>query len=1440
MPRLLRVHFASIGHRDARLAPLTLDFRDCDGRGTDTVLWLRNGGGKSSIINLFYSVFRPNRSEFLGAAAEGKARRVEDYVKDRDLAFVVTEWDLAPAGADEPRLCVIGRGLAWKGQVRSSDASRLRKVFFSLIAAEEIGFDSLPIQGLGDPVPTFEAFRDWLRATANGHPGAQVVVEEQHGKWNEHLERLGIDPELFRYQLRMNLREGAADEAFRFGTPLDFVHFLIELAFDSRHADQLARNLEELRDQFARRPQVELERSFVVEALAALSPLIGAVRQRDRARLELASSLEALAALRGGLAERAESLARMATLDRQRAEESAEQARIAGNERDKRSRWARGLEHLALEHDVAEARARLAELDELVSNNRHEGAMLAAAIQRGELDRLEARLNELRESLRHAQAELAPERERLEQAGAALRNALMAEVQRLEQVVEDLAVRVQVARDTCERERKHIVKLRAEEASLHERLEQHRTLLRRREAARERLQATGSIEPREAVQAAIERWRQALERARALGDAASAAREEVEALLARARGQRVELTGELARVEAQRAAAKERFERGASWRQRLAGTPCISELEAVDEPDLDSPQLEARLRAEGEAAAQGVLRAGVDGAEDDRALAALDVAGLLPPSRDVERVAEVLRNRGLNVHAGPAYLAETAPAEQRLQQILADPARYAGVLVVGDTLPEDVGEVTAELEPRAPIQVTAVASIDADSCRPSERVHVVAPSPATYDYGAAERVRVHLGEQRAARERRVAQLESRRATFSSVAGDLHRFLDEFGRGQLEAARQAWDAAIEQESLLRTELGAVDRTEADLEQRIAELMQQERVAQTQATEAERAGAALATFWDEHEVRVEKTREAIEAGDQRLRAIGRELETAEQEAYPKSQKAHEELRDQQRDREGERNQLVEEAGAIVHVDTEARPAGALLEHARDSYQDRLAAWEQRTSDNRLQWEIDDVSAKARAARSRLAGLSRDLDGPAIGELAGEPDLPARLSSNEHKAELLRERRSDARADLKQAESQLAESTKRREARDLPADEPPPGTAALARALVAETRIAQQTFTETARTCEERAAAARRDADRRDRLAEQYRASVDSLESLVHGAGRELPVASPAILPDDFDKTGRIAAERRDDFTAARDQLETGEGAVRAGADAVRAIATASRFADLRSQARERMRADTDELAADCERIGSGLAPRLEVIDAHLAELDEDRRILVDALQKVGDDAGRLLQRAQRASVLPANLGPWAGKPYLRLGFQFPDTDPEQRARLEPLVDRLVARAQIPSGLELVKLAVAELAGTRGFDARVLKPDAVLRPEPIPITAMNTFSRGQQLTASILLYCTLVQLRARTRGRGTGSVDAGILVLDNPIGTCSSVPLLELQRDIAREMRVQLIYATGVDDLEALETLPNKIRLRNAMRDRASGDLHVTPEGQLEAVRIATAGG
>jgi hypothetical protein len=108
---------------------------------------------------------------------------------------------------------------------------------------------------------------------------------------------------------------------------------------------------------------------------------------------------------------------------------------------------------------------------------------------------------------------------------------------------------------------------------------------------------------------------------------------------------------------------------------------------------------------------------------------------------------------------------------------------------------------------------------------------------------------------------------------------------------------------------------------------------------------------------------------------------------------------------------------------------------------------------------------------------------------------------------------------------------------------------------------------------------------------------------------------------------------------------------------------------------------------------------------------------------------------------------------------------------------------------------------------------------------VTELATFSGGEQLTAAILLYCTLARLRAQARPTQSA---AGMLTLDNPIGKSSNVTLLRLQRRVADAMGVQLVYTTAVDDREAVGVLPHWIRLRNERSDTRTGNQHVEVDG------------
>ena len=94
MPKLTRLRFVSIGHPSARMQDLTLNLLDQSGMPSDSTIWLRNGGGKSSILSLFFALPRPNRRDFLGNKADAKQRRLEDYILTNDRSVVAAEWTL--------------------------------------------------------------------------------------------------------------------------------------------------------------------------------------------------------------------------------------------------------------------------------------------------------------------------------------------------------------------------------------------------------------------------------------------------------------------------------------------------------------------------------------------------------------------------------------------------------------------------------------------------------------------------------------------------------------------------------------------------------------------------------------------------------------------------------------------------------------------------------------------------------------------------------------------------------------------------------------------------------------------------------------------------------------------------------------------------------------------------------------------------------------------------------------------------------------------------------------------------------------------------------------------------------------------------------------------------------------------------------------------------
>jgi hypothetical protein len=303
----------------------------------------------------------------------------------------------------------------------------------------------------------------------------------------------------------------------------------------------------------------------------------------------------------------------------------------------------------------------------------------------------------------------------------------------------------------------------------------------------------------------------------------------------------------------------------------------------------------------------------------------------------------------------------------------------------------------------------------------------------------------------------------------------------------------------------------------------------------------------------------------------------------------------------------------------------------------------------------------------------------------------------------------------------------------------------------------------------------------------------------------------------FPLGLDEARAKRAEVLREVTEARQLHDDAVRSERAAADKLAQYSQDARFDDVRSPVRKQILAvNRDTMPQYADAWEQALRPRLRTLNDDLAQIGEHRSGIVTRLQGMVYNGLRTLRQAQRLSKLPPALGDWAGQEFLRIHFA--ESDPAAlHERLGQVVDETAAAVrddkhkQRIDGMAIVLKGV--LAGMpKGVTVEMLKPDTVLRNERVRIAQVNdVFSGGQHLTAAIILYCTMAALRANERGQ-MGRSHAGVLFLDNPIGRASAGYLLDLQLAVAKALGVQLIYTTGLFDINALSVFPLIVRLRN----------------------------
>ena len=439
MPRLRRVRLASIGHPSARFDDVVLNFVNRSDQPSNSVLWLRNGGGKTSLLSLLFAGVRPHKRDFLGQRADQKIRQITDYVGPHDHGVVACEWELdTPPGLFNDSAPRYLTGVFYRRKEAGSpdgDTDIERLFFATLVSATEpqLTLDGLPLFNEQGGVKTrrrLNSFRRQLRQLDEANRDRNVFVEDKNqSKFEEELASHGIDPEVFFYQIRMNEREGGVSERFAFAEDEDFVDFLLEMTFDQRYARQVHEQLNTFRQEILiRNEQLKPELEYCQGLIARLHKLAVIVQERSDVYRATAAARHTLEELIDWSTNYVATLT--ADVDRYQSEweasqEAARNAQVAAGAADR----------LAAAHQLAASRLRRDEMQadydaneqEMVKAKRYKEVWQACVPLAASRDAQRA-AREHRALLQQKLQEFAPQLEQLVVAATRLANALQFDV----------------------------------------------------------------------------------------------------------------------------------------------------------------------------------------------------------------------------------------------------------------------------------------------------------------------------------------------------------------------------------------------------------------------------------------------------------------------------------------------------------------------------------------------------------------------------------------------------------------------------------------------------------------------------------------------------------------------------------------------------------------------------------------------------------------------------------------------------------------------------------------------------------------------------------------------------------------------------------------------------------------------------------------------------
>ncbi len=1449
MQKISRIHLGGCGYRTAWYEGMTFELTDPDtGQPTDTLINLENGGGKTTLIGLLFSCFETAQERFLKHIQSRNNAFSQYFAHDGVPGFIVVEW-LMPSrtAGGMPYRLVTGQAVAVRTHTEPPDVDRM---FFSFEERVDLGLADIPAPGLTQPAPTsMQDFSRWLHAQQKKYPDV-FISHNRQSEWQRHLreERL-IDLDMLRMQVNFSAQEGGFDTGFLdFRTEPEFLRKFLHLTSDTTKADEARKLVVAVCEKHRRKPQFQKRRDELTRFRASLN----AFAEAARLYLETLATQRSMLIRGAQMVQALQARAVFLRLDHAREVdfERTERELASGAAADSalHTREQATVTWVWHQKTVVQAKARKEAADGTVKRLEKDQELIRAARLQKEIDGIDQELRELDALTEAERANLKPTKDHAEIQGALLRRALFNEEQRLQAELLSLN-----GRATAREKARTDLRAQRSQAEADEiRQVQERSRLQEAEGAyvrrRQGLESDGTLlSPDETTAEACERLDAAAAVAAAEKEVHRAARE---SSLKAAQEHRRNATTE--RVNATELTGKARalgafIARGEGELERLSQLPALLNAVEADRVDPLSAALPPRLREVVSESARQVSLGDIRLAELRATKQAIEETGVAGYSPDVALVVQTLLQAGVrSAKAYNEYISQLLPDADKARTLVAsDPARFLGVSVAQVELDKARNVSWTARRPGRPVVVSA-ATLDAAG--PSaECVVVPAEDDSAFNIEAAAALNVTL-------ERRVADEDERRSAYrrrhdqtQKAIHELEVYAKEFGEGKLGEARASKAALEEDVETANARAESLETLAAELDEKARDLELQVNAAESRRQASELSAKVVRTFQQEHEAgRTQRIARLTELEDGISTAQGQKVQA--DEGLELIQEEHDRDHGLRVNTDHELKLAVEERAGVAHFDKDypaheqllqnPRPLETLRRIYKDAEVAYLAEEKQRLGVLAVQLE------GARTRRDDKAkDFIRDFKGVQIEEMTPFLNVNHSEALAQTGAAL-----SEAKPQLVEATSNLqvvsGDSKKWFESNKSNVDRPTVGHEAMelnalavliaeAEARVNDALDRMRRANDAANQAESRAKAKLSAAQADEKVEALLRSSMGFEEkpdpillaaeiSAQVGASLEVPDADGLVLESDASQ--QVAALLKE--YSSRDRGVTAlQSKARTAFDIVKAAASEPAFRDVDPDVAQQM--VTNEFGAACtdaRRLLEHLDDRIATTQATLDSMQADFDACVEEVLAVVRSAITTLNRAtSKDKSVPPGAPYVGGKQVLKMRANFSSVPVESRrqtlsAYLDTLADTNVFP---PRGTDLIADAVARVYA-RPLGLQMLKMSIEETEQYVPVERVSN-SGGEGVVMAMFLYLLINQLRAENHAQ-VHRIGGGPLILDNPFAKATSPAMWRAQRLLAEAMNVQLVFATALQDFNALGEFQRFIRLRRAGQNSKTRRWHL----------------